>query len=607
MSRPADPGERVPTLTLAHHFRRYAWQYAVGALALAATVGLGLYIPTLLRLAIDALNVPAIDASVLAYVARLGGLIALIALLQGAARIASRLFIFNAGRYIEFDVREELFRHLTRQPPSFFRRYPVGELMSRVTNDLFALRLLFGPGILNIVNSALFTAALWFMVRIDGWLTLMTLVPLLPALVAGRVLVRGIYKSSLDAQEALGQLSSRSQETLAGIAVVKAYGREEHEARVLRDVGGRSLAANMRLAILRGGLFPMIAGAGAGAALVVLWQGGHRVVAGTMSLGELVAFSGYLAMLTWPMMAVGWVASMWQRGTAAWARIVEVLRTEPSIADAPALAAEPEPAAAPAIPAALSVRGLTFAYEGATRPALRDVSFDVPPGATVAVVGRTGSGKSTLAQAIVRLVEIPGGAVFLDGADATRLPLARLRGAIGYVPQSPFLFSASLRENIAFADPRMPLERVVRAADAAGLARDVAAFPEGWDTIVGERGVQLSGGQRSRAALARAIAARPRLLILDDALAAVDAETAAAILDQLAGETAGATRLVISHRVAEVRRADLVLVLDEGRLVEQGRHDELLLRGGVYAAIYREGERRRALQAIAAPGGAKAA
>jgi ATP-binding cassette subfamily B protein len=273
------------------------------------------------------------------------------------------------------------------------------------------------------------------------------------------------------------------------------------------------------------------------------------------------------------------------------------MREEPTIQDAPLGAAGPEK-----LSGALAVRGLTFAYPGARAPALRDVSFEVKAGSTVAIVGRTGSGKSTLAQALLRLLEIPSGTVFFDGADATALPLARLRAAVGYVPQSPFLFSASLRENIAFADPRLPLDAVVRAAEAAGLARDVASFPDGWETIVGERGVQLSGGQRSRAALARAIAARPRLLILDDALAAVDTETAAQILDQLAAETQDATRLVISHRIAEVRRADLVLVLDAGRLVEQGTHESLLARDGVYAAIYREREREQALRALGAEG-----
>jgi ATP-binding cassette subfamily B protein len=516
-------------------------------------------------------------------------LIVVFAILQGVIRTASRVLIFNAARNIEYAMRRDLFRHLMRLDAAFFRRSATGDVMSRLTNDLGAVRGLFGPGVLNVINSTIiYASTLLVLVRLSPTLTLYALLPYPFLLLGARLSGRIVFKSSREIQEQLGLMSTSIQEDLAGVAVVKHYGLEELRHRRFRALNDTYLERSLRLVRARGvlgPLFAMLAGTGT---LIVLWAGGRQVIEGRMSLGALVAFNAYVVALSWPTIALGWIISLWQRGVAGWARVRELLETEPRVKD-PATPIAPLPAIAPSI----EVKDLAIAIEG--RRLLEGVSFSVRAGATLAIVGPTGAGKTTLVDALVRLQDVAVGTVFLGGHDVTSLPLADLRGLFGYAPQDAFLFSATVAENIAFGvrdsaklDAAALRARVVQAGEAAGLAPDVAILPDGWDTLVGERGITLSGGQRQRVALARALASDPRILMLDDTLSSVDAQTEREILTRLQPILRERTSIVVSHRVAAVKEADHILVLDAGRVAERGTHAELLAMGGLYASLYRE-------------------
>jgi ATP-binding cassette subfamily B protein len=555
-------------------------------LALGVTNAFAVSIPLLLRDAIDALK--GTGASARAAVVRDAALIAGFAVLQALIRTASRVLIFNAARNIEYGLRRDLFRHLMRLDGAFFRRSATGDVMSRLTNDLGAVRGLFGPGILNAVNSTIiYASTLWLLVHLSPRLTLYALLPYPFLLLGARLSGRIMFKASREIQEQLGLMSTSIQEDLAGVAVVKHYGLEELRHRRFRGLNDEYLARSLRLARSRGvlgPLFAMLAGAGT---LIVLWAGGRQVIAGRMTLGSLVAFNALVVQLSWPTIALGWIISLWQRGVAGWARVRELLVTEPRIADPAPAADDGDAVLAPT----LEVRGLTVTIDD--RRVLDDVTFAVPAGATLAIVGPTGAGKTTLVDALARLQDVAPGTVAVGGRDVTRLPLARLRGLFGYAPQDAFLFSATVVENIAFGvreslDAAALRERVVRAGEAAGLAPDVAVLPDGWDTLVGERGITLSGGQRQRVALARALASDPRILMLDDTLSSVDAQTEREILTRLRPILRERTSVVVSHRVAAVKEADQILVLDAGRVAERGTHAELLAAGGLYASLYRE-------------------
>jgi ATP-binding cassette subfamily B multidrug efflux pump len=561
---------------------------AVGVLALLATNAFALSIPWLLMSAIDALRRSGGAAH--GAVVRDAILIGLFAVLQAAIRTASRVSIFNAARNIEYTLRRDLFGHLTRLDAAFFRKHATGDVMSRLTNDLGAVRILFGPGVLNLFNTTIvYASTLWLLVRLSPGLTLYALLPYPLLLLGARLAGRLMFKSSREIQEQLGAMSTSIQEDLAGISVVKHYGLEDARHRRFRALNDEYLKRSLRLVRARGvlgPLFAMLAGAGT---LIVLWAGGREVIAGRMTIGALVAFNAYVVQLSWPTIALGWIIGIWQRGIAAWARVRELLATEPLIKDA----AAPGSPDAPITPS-LEVRGLTIALDD--RRLLDDVSFSVPAGTTLAIVGPTGSGKTTLVDALVRLQNVAPGAISIGGHDVTALPLARLRTLVGYAPQDPFLFSATVAENIGFGiretgdglDAAARRARVVWAAEAAGLASDVAILPDGYDTLVGERGITLSGGQRQRVALARALAADPRLLMLDDTLSSVDAQTEREILTRLRPILRERTSIVVSHRVAAVKEADQILVLDAGRVAERGTHVELLGSGGLYASLYRE-------------------
>jgi ATP-binding cassette subfamily B multidrug efflux pump len=559
---------------------------ALGAICLGVTNALALSIPWLIKGAIDALRAVGGAGGAQGLVVRNAGLIAVCALAQALIRTWSRILIFNAGRNIEYRLRGDVFRHLLRQDAGFFRAHPTGDVMSRLTNDLSAVRMLFGPGLLNLFNTALvYLTTLWLLVHLSPRLTLWALLPY-PALLAGaRLFSRQMYKASRAIAEQLGAMSTSIQEDLSGIAVIKHYTLEPEREAQFRRLNDEYLTRSLTLVRSRGTLTPLFAMLGGAGTLIVLWAGGREVIAGRLSVGGLVAFNAYLVLLSWPTIALGWIIGIWQRGLAAWIRVRELLSTAPRIADPPGEAGADVALGAPSI----EVRDLSVVVDG--RRLLDGVSFSLPAGATLAIVGPTGAGKTTLVDAIVRLQEVAPGAVIVGGHDVTRIPLATLRGRVGYAPQDAFLFSATVAENIGFGihapGPDAP-ERIRRAAEAAGLAPDIASLPDGYDTLVGERGITLSGGQRQRVALARALAAAPQILILDDSLSSVDAQTEREILTRLQPILAGRTSILISHRVAAVKDADQILVLDGSRVAELGTHGALLEKGGVYASLYRE-------------------
>ena len=556
------------------HLRPYRRRVAVGIVLLLATNALALTIPYLLGQTIDALRGPdpAAEVPLLALL--------MVAFAAGKAliRVGSRVTIFDAARMAEHDLRSQLFAHLLRLEPAFHRENPTGDTMSRLTTDVQTVRALWGPGILNVVNTTMiFASALVLMILIDPMLTLWAMLPYPIIIVMGRLFGRHIYRASSAVQKQLGGISNTVQEDLAGIGIIKTYTLEERRRDNFATMSETLLGHNMVLTRIRGSLMPILGGLAALGAVAVIWIGGQAVIDGRIGLGQMIQFNAYLGLLLWPTLALGWMLSLLQRGLASWARLRSILTTEPQIVggDRPV----PTP-----VGGAIEIRDLTVAIDG--RVLLDEISLAIPAGSVTAVVGRTGAGKSLLVEALPRLIDIPAGSVFLDGVDVTELPLANLRGAIGYAPQEAFLFSTTIAANIGFGRDETAPEVLVAAALAAGLERDLAAIPDGYDTVVGERGITLSGGQRQRVALARALASDPRILILDDSLSSVDAETERHILGQLSGVLAGRTAILISHRVAAVKRADQIIVLDEGRVVETGTYAELMSAGGLYAELY---------------------
>ena len=521
---------------------------------------------------------------------------ALIAVAVGSLglRVLSRMSVFNAGRAAEYELRRALLHQLQRLGPAFYRRMPVGDIMSRATNDLAQVRMLLGFGVLNAMNTVFALAsALAVTLHISGKLTLAALATLPFLMIVMFGFARVMFTQMRENQEAIGAMSAAVQSSIAGVRVVRSFALEEEEARRFARTNLDYLTKSLRFARVRGLMFPIMQTITAFGIVIVLWYGGKLMLNNQITPGDFLAFFRALSRLTSPLIALGMLASLIQRGRAAFVRLEDVFRAQPDIVDGPQ--------AAPTKPAGkLSVRGLSFAYN--ERTVLEDVSFDVEPGTLIAVVGKTGAGKSTLAALLPRLQPTPRGAVFLDGQDVCDLPLHSVRSAIGYAQQNAFLFSTTVGRNIAYClndrDSEKAMYEVHQAAAAAQIGDEIAFLPDGYDTVVGERGVQLSGGQKQRVALARALLSEPRLLVLDDPLSAVDARTERAILDVIERERERRSVILITHRVAAAARCDVVLVLDQGRIVERGTHAELLLRGGLYAAFAEEQRVENELEAL---------
>lgn len=592
MSATADPpraGEKKPGKGILSYLRPHRRSLIFGVLLLLATNGLDKAIPWLLAYAVDALT-----EGRLAEVGRYALWVIGIAMVMWIVRTASRMVLFNVGRDVEYELRNELLARLHLLGGAFFRRMPTGDIMSRATNDLTQVRLLTGFGSLHVFNTVFaFGGALVLMFAISPWLTLWAFTPLPFFVIATRWFSRAMYSRSRDAQEALANLADRAQENLSGVRLVRAYGVEDHAERIFEEANQRALDRNMRLVVIRGVMWPVMMSLSSVATIVVIWVGGGMVVDGSLTIGEFAAFNAYLAQLIWPTMALGFILSVLQRGRVSYSRVREILDAEPEIVEA----ADPKPVKGEG---ALAVTDLRYSY--GEREVLKGIDLEIPAKGSLAVVGRTASGKSTLAALLPRLLPTPAGSVTLDGEDVTELELAPLRKAVGYAQQDPFLFSSTIERNIAFAldDPSAPdaKDRVRAAAAEAAILEEIDALPDGFDTVVGERGVQLSGGQKQRISLARALLNEPTVLVLDDPLSAVDARTEATILKALDRAGEGRTLVLVTNRVAAASRTEQIVVLESGKVVERGTHQELKNAGGLYARIAQRQELEQELSGL---------
>ncbi|MEZ5332665.1 MAG: ABC transporter ATP-binding protein [Thermoanaerobaculia bacterium] len=574
---------------LGPYFRRYPRRLAAGLLCNLLSAAVGLAAPILVGRAVDAFREQVTSETLLGYAGALLGVTAL----MGVFSFGQRMLLVTLSRNIERDLRDDYFGHLQTLPPAFYQRSYTGDLMARGTNDLQAVRMLCGPAIMYTA-STLFTAggSLAFMLGIHGKLTLVALATMPLVALATKFFGQRIHVLFERVQEQFSTLSTRVQENLAGVRVVRAYAREDAEERSFAAVNDEYVERNRRLIRWNAAFHPLLQALVGFGFVGVLWYGGRLVWSETISIGQFVTFNFFLMELVWPMIAIGWVINLAQRGSASMGRLLDVLETRPEIRDEPPLVEDAR------IDGEVSARSLTFAYPETTTPVLRDIDLEVPAGSTLAVVGRTGSGKTTLLSLVARLANPPEGTLFVDGHDVRRLPLADLRAALAVVPQETFLFSTTVRENVALGRPRASDDEIRRAVEIAGLDGDLADFPDGLDTLVGERGITLSGGQKQRVALARAVLREPRVLLLDDCLSAVDTHTEETILGNLRQVFVGRTVFLVSHRISTVRSADQIIVLEGGRITERGTHDSLLELDGLYADLHRRQQLEEELEAV---------
>ncbi len=574
------------------YLRKYRLTFWIGALCVLCNNGVWILFPLVIRRAIDDLNLGVTRHKLLTYSA----LLLAVAGTKAIFQFLTRWILIGVSREIEFDLRNDLFTHLERLSYSFYQRTRTGDIMARATNDLNAVRMLAGPGIMYSANTVVFTAgALVFMLSISPRLTLFAFLPLPVVSIVVQYFGRKIHERFERIQAMFSNISAKAQENFSGARLIRAYVQEQAEIESFERENTEYIARSLKLVRLMGMLWPTLETLLGVAIVIVLWIGGREVLLHRISVGSFVAFNTYMVQLTWPIISLGWVINIFQRGTTSMGRIQNLLAEQPEVTDAgvPAIGAPTE------VGGKIEFRNLSFHYGHTLIAAergmgqvhgdeavLKKINLRVPEGTSLAIVGPTGSGKSTLVSLIPRIYDAPEGTVLIDGRPIREFPLAVLRKNIGFVPQETFLFSDTIRENIAFGAEHATDAEIRRAAEAANIADEIEGFPDGYNTLVGERGLTLSGGQKQRTAIARALIRSPRILVLDDALASVDTQTEDRILNHLREIMQGRTTIFISHRVSTVRNADRIAVLHDGQIVEYGTHEELIERNGYYTELY---------------------
>ena len=561
------------------YFRQNLKIIAAGVGSLLLVDFLQLLIPRVIKLAVDDLtNYQATGSRLLLY----AGMVLALALGIVAFRFLWRRCLFGHSRQVEEALRNRLFAHLQTLPFSYFDRANTGDLMAHATNDIQAVQLATGMGLVALTDTlVLGTAAIGFMIYINSTLTIVAMLPMPFIALFARSISKIFHERFREVQASFSRLTERARENLAGIRAIKAYTQEEAEVSRFDQSGREYIAENLAMVKI-GGLFsPMSLLFTNLSMALVLVVGGKLTILNTISTGDFVAFNSYLLLLTWPMMALGWMINLFQRGSASLGRIKAILDTPAEIDGKPELSKQS------LIQGAIEGRGISFTYPNAKLPALEDVHVKIEPGQVVGIVGRTGAGKTTFCQLLSRLYDVPYGKLFLDGEEIHQWPLEELRRAVAVVSQDPFIFADTVRANICFGNPSASMEEITKAAEAAHLSEEILALPQQFDTLLGERGVTLSGGQKQRLTLARALLLPTPLLILDDCFSSVDLATELVILGNLNRYFKGRTTIIASHRLEAMRAADLVLVLDQGRLLQQGTHDQLMATGGIYASLYR--------------------
>lgn len=562
------------------YMSRYQRKYVWGGICVILGNLVAVLFPKVIQRAIDDLNLGVTREKILFYATML----VVVSLTKGIFTFLTRWILIGISREIEFDLRNDLFRNLEKQSAAFYQKHRTGDIMARMTNDLNAVRMLLGPAIMYSANTLVFSlAALFFLLKISPTLTLIALAPLPLASILVQFFGRRIHERFERIQAMFSDISAQAQENFSGTRLIRAFAQEEAQIQAFERSNKENIRRGLRLVQLMGMLWPTLEFILGLALAVTLLVGGHQVLSHQITVGSFVAFNTYMLMLTWPIIALGWVVNLFQRGTASIQRLDDLLKERSEIDDAQAIPEEQLPAD---IRGEVEFRNLTFKYE--TEPVLKDINLKIPAGSSLAIVGPTGSGKSTLINLIPRVYDAPEGSLLIDRIPVRQFPLEQLRASIGIVPQETFLFSETVQSNIALGKPQASEEEILKAAEMAHIRKEFEEFPNKFQTMVGERGVTLSGGQKQRTSIARALVRQPKILILDDALASVDTYTEELILSQLKEAMRGRTTILISHRISTARHADQIVVLVDGRIVEKGNHEDLLEQAGYYADLFQK-------------------